>query len=786
MPKTYLIRATGFDRVEYEAEITAPSGSGTVELTGGAQGITFEAGQTDARRKPGVSEHQVGIAAFREADLTNIVHDATEGEAGVVVRKVASGEKVFQGFLLPDEYEDTPLAPQPDQVELRAHDGLTLLKNRSFGDLAVAGNPRPSVHLLLTGILNSLYSVSLEPEVVMKTVPQGFTDGPNDATTYPLGEVHYSPEAFKAKQDTRKEWVSQYDALEAIVKGFGMVLQQAPGRTTFFDGSGDQVRPLRWTLTQEGAINPDGTAPLWRGTVVYEGEVGISQQIDTSSGDPLQEAPRRYGRKENRVRVTHKHGPVQNFLQNPGFENFAEHWTFLNAPSPRIVRHAGIKETPDPTAKNQRYANLTYDADLSSGEEENLNQQFEMIRPAAGAALRISWSSWQDETLATRIEWDGDASISTFTEDVRAFTRKGETEIPITPLSRPIPKGTRTPVLNGNGDVQTHVTLRERAPAGAETLLVDADEEIKSSYTVLYLGFGTNVSPKRIPLHLFVPDGRLEQWSRESVQVAYQLGDGSRPTDTTPTIRFYLEASSNPGARANIWRLDDVAVQPIRGDQVLTETVHDATVDGGGDETAVETRVSSGPSIDSERRLLGNEYFTGDYNVTERITGDGSIDGFRVGGDATGDLSAGDRFWVQNAFPTTERYEVDFIVFEASPGTTRIETVGQVQPSEFTGTLFTTLTDRFSAFLWKRSPAQADTDARPLGQVLARERLRRHREKNERFEATERITPDSPRIWGPEVVDLNGTLYTVERAEASRTQGERRLTLLEYTDYGIN
>lgn len=784
MGKTYIARATGYDAVEFKTELEAPTGSGTVELPPAEEAIAFNTGAADGRRKPGVKEVQMSLAVFRTADLSPIV-DNGEGETEVKVTRTDTSDVVFRGFVYPDEYEDSPLAPQPDQVELRASDGLKLLESAPFGDLSISDQKAPSVHALLTAILDPLYSFPLDLEVLMRLAPEGFTAGPNTADTYRLSEVGYPTDGLRDQRSSTREWLSQYEALDNIVTACGLVMQQAPSHTTFFNPDGDEVRPLTWNLTHEDAVDANGEAPMWRDEVYY-GLTDVSRDLDAvRQRDEIEfDHSRRRARRVSEVEFTHEHGRVENVVRNAGFENRDEYWDLsAGTDASGIERHLNSEETPAPTSDDKLFLDLGYDAGAGSSIERRATQTLEFTQPTKVAGFRFSWESWQDQELEAFLRWEGTHSISTFSTQVRAKALPGSPAVSVEPLDRPIMEGARLPVENQNGDVTAVVTATTRAEAGDGRIEVDAQSEIPQGHQILYPGFLSSTG-NRLGLNKFVGPDRLSSWTSQTVHIPYVDGTGSEPGDPTPKLHIDIIADSNPDVGIARMKIDNLRLQPIQGDQILTETSLRASEPQSGEEEGFETVVGSGPTPENDRRLRGSTYYTGEHNVLERDT-DEATDNFVVEGDATDETSVGEKFWVESDGYGLEVYESTDITLLASPRRTRFDVAAGIDDIPTTGRLYTAIDSRFSAFRWKRNPSVSDGDARPLGEVIARLRMRYHRKKNFEFDITELFTEQSPRIWGTEFVTLNGRQYSVESVGALRVPGKRTLTLLEHKDYGL-
>jgi hypothetical protein len=261
-------------------------------------------------------------------------------------------------------------------------------------------------------------------------------------------------------------------------------------------------------------------------------------------------------------------------------------------------------------------------------------------------------------------------------------------------------------------------------------------------------------------------------------------GTGSRPSDPTPSLHLDVIADSNPDIGIARMKIDNLRLQPVQGGEVLTQTSLRASEPQSGEEEALETVVGSGPTIENERRIQGSTYYTGEHNVLERDADEVS-DHFIVEGDATDETSVGNKFWVKTGGYGLEVYKATDITLLASPTRTRFDVGAGIDDLPVTGTLYTNIDSRFSAFRWKRDTSVADSNAIPLGELIARNRMRYQRQKNFEFDLTELLTPDSPRIWGTEFVTLGGRQYSVESVGTLRVPGERTLTLLEHNDYGL-
>jgi hypothetical protein len=608
----------GFDyRVEiYDARYTGSSIEGTLQDE--QNWIVWNVGESDDDGTRPIKPHEVQLSIIETTDITPL-RGAAEDDIRIEVYYDGSGNIAYKGFLAPNNISTYPLGLQPDVVTLSGTEGIPLLQKKTVEDLPWSSNDFVPIMTAVRTILNEVYPMSLPIEVGVDWWPAG---GSLTSSDLPLQERDIPVDGFRESRPDG-DWLLLNDALKQALSMFDLIVQQTR--------RGSEVR---WWISAWDAYKPNGHIDTWLiqpdGATSFKGDQDVvvdldaldDQQIEGESEQP-QNDPAAQGRRRQSVAVTYDHPEVENFLQEPGFEDGGSKWAIGNPNvQATIVNHKDFPDrTPDETANNQKVGLLDYVDDGSvTGEREFGFEQTRLhVRPETDAGLRLEWNGYMNGLIHAEVRIKNG---STYWQDTRSNLRSGslpgEVSLPIQSLSAPIGKGVKVPIWVDNfTKVVSKITLSERAEKGDETLVGKLEKEVPSDAYVYYVE-PTTTSGASIEVDKFIPRDSREQWGKRRVYLPYQTPSGNRVSKNVLKIELGISMFEVAPDDRIRWLFDDVRLQPVKAGQPLNETVSETSAGEVGRAEELSQRFGSGAGENSISRIKnGFRWGVGGPNPTD-------------------------------------------------------------------------------------------------------------------------------------------------------------------------
>ena len=773
MTRTFDIEGTSITGIPIRARVVDTRvSSGAAELIGERQFIELEGGKSDYERVQSLWKKELRISALNNAGVGQVT-DAAEDEIQVTATRLDNGRKIFQGYLFPRRLTRRPLLPHDSTVELVANDGLPLLDGDDLDELALTDQNRVKVSEALKTLLDQVYDTPLPVEVGMRTWPQS---SQLTASDFPLENVRLDPDNYRERRPDGQSYQTQMKVLEDICSGLGLVCKQV-----WRDGS------LRWHLRQPWAVDSTGSVPMWEmagGSVSYLGSVDLSYDLQPKIDSGLydREHSQTFTRSRKSVSFTHDHTEVRSFLKEPGFERDGAEWSLVNTAdlTGEVSLHRNTSNTPNETAGDFRF--LSAQNFSNTGPGFVASQSGRIVAPESGAGLRLTWNGYNDgaDSFDTAFKLQlGTYYVKLFDTTVRAETPEGEGAIPVEPLEVSIPEGATLAVWSGDPrdgtfDFETTIETTARAEPGDTVIAGRANGAVPKNYAVMHLGL--TKSEFSFAANTFVAPANRQTWGSRDVSVGLTADDG-----TEVDARSY---SFEVGVGAGVtWLLDDVQLQPVLGGSPLNETVSAATVDSPGKREELEARLSSGPSEDNESRLFGKRFYDNTFGIVAIDTG---ADTVTVAGDARSALSgAVDPFDIFGSSGNDNTYFGTVDSYDSGANETTIDVSHPTLTDSSTdGSVGVGYNGAVNGFFWGIGADPQTTY--PLGELIARQRLRHMRVQPSRW-ALRPQPPDDPLLFhGHEIIQLRGSTYTVADTQTQPSTGKREITVLQSEDAGTS
>lgn len=389
--------------------------NGAAELFGGEQG-------TQDPAAPLVRSSMSFRVLKTQGALVSVFGEAMDAFPVIWERQLLSANPttgpwstIWRGFLHTRYYEDAPDA-WTDEVVLKAHDGIELLKTREY----VGITDSDSVWTTLKGILGGL-GFGFGYETIMRWYPYL-----SSQRTSRIIEYLYTQDARWGDENEPDLRLSQYAVLEELVGRFEMQLVQSKGLF--------RLRQ-RANLTGDQAI-----VEVYNSSGTYTG----TGTVDVVNVDPiteLQGRPRSFLSKIQQAQSTHEHGKIDNLLHNGSFEAaIGSEWTQhalpagLSANTRRILYDditGGWDELPDSQAENSYAYRISLTGAASVGSYDVITQQGAgTISGLGGNRLDVRFmSSLTNVTQTFKPEWRvkvGGFYLQAKVARIQASSLKGE------------------------------------------------------------------------------------------------------------------------------------------------------------------------------------------------------------------------------------------------------------------------------------------------------------------------------------------------------------------------
>jgi hypothetical protein len=603
MAQRFEVTARGrLQSVKNRVEIYDSRFSGSVtDLTAQRQFIIWNAGQQDGTGLAPIRPHEIELHLIDDGNLS-VLTDAAEDDIRVEVYREDTGDIVFKGYIAPNQFEDSPYLPDYTSVRLTGSAGLPLLEDSKVDTLSWSGNSSVTMMKAIRTILNTLYPTSINIEVGTHWFPEGISS----SNLLPLEYRRIEPNALRSPRPDG-DWLTLYDALKELLRTNGLTIQQTRR-------SGGIV----WWLSQWDAYKSNGHIDTWTvdpaGNSTYNGDQDVVVDLGTliNNNKIQREHRRRFERQRSSVTVTYDHPSADNFLIGSGFESSGGNWTIddTNVQNAGVFDHKNFSKTPARTNNNEEFALIRYNSNGANGATVFPFKQgsIPIVRPDKNAFLRLSLAGWEDKlfTYRARIENNGTYFTDTKTS-IRADTIKGDVELPVNPIDAPIPKGQRLPIRR-SFDFRSFFRVTERADTGDELIKGGLEQDIETPVELHYIKpVGSQDS---IALNVFTKgetrDGKLgnrKNWRRWSVSVPAQDENGDSLPSATMSLELGVKKVDLGNGDLN-WYFDNVRLQPIKGGQVLDQTVSEAADGDIGEKEEIDTIIGSGPTTNTVSRII--------------------------------------------------------------------------------------------------------------------------------------------------------------------------------------
>ena len=776
MIETFTTTGTSATGISLEATITDTrvSDGDTASLLDETRFLDLSKGRSDHVRIEPMVACEATLSVLRTAPVEQLT-DADEEEVEISLVRQDSGAEVFKGYFVPRRYEDRPFLPHDDVVSLTFDEGLPTLKGKSFGDMALTSRHRVRIITVIREVLNNVYDTALPLDIGMGWWPKSSLS----TSDLPLQYTWLDPDNFRQERPDGDEWQSQFRVLKSIFQAFGFVCRQ-----TYRGGR------LAWHIRQPYALTGTGDIEMWTvtpsGQITHQGQVDLSEDITTKidSGEIRRDHSRTFEEARQRVAVTHDHAAGADFIREGGFEEQGRFWNNIAA-GVSFLPHNTESKTPSGQPENQVVGKMSYDSDTGSGAFNiQLEQINSIVRPDARDSLQFSLNSWSSLLAATALRVKiGTAELDEEFAKVQFGASPDDSQILVEQLQDTVYEGQTLMVSIGNvvPQPEAYFEVEETAQEGDTVVRGQLSSSVPQGSYLVYprLKNEANVSSPFLLLNA-IPEEERETWSQTSIQFSATDGNGDRLQGKEVEIGLgFKETEDNAGIHE--FYFDDLSLEPFRNGQPMSSTLHAADVDSSGQEDDISTRVGSGPGEGSISRVFGQGIYDARFPI---LSCDKATNQVVVEGDARNILDAGIRI-VKHEVNGGEYSVTGSVTYDSATDTTTLDDVlGDKQLQDFgeQGYAVTGLQSEFSAFQWGTAPSGAGYY--PLGELLARQRLRYFRTQSERYEI-EPVPPDDPLLYhGHEVIVIDGTTYTISSLSSRPSTAERPITILENSDAG--
>lgn len=782
MIETFTTTGTSATGISLEATITDTrvSDGDTASLVDETRFLDLSKGRSDHVRIEPMVACEATLSVLRTAPVEQLT-DAGEQEVEMSLVRRDSGVEVFRGFFVPRRYEDRPFLPHDDVVSFTFDEGLPILKGKSFGDLSLSSRYRVRVVTVIREILSNVYESPIPIDIGMGWWPKSSLS----TSDLPLQYTWLNPNNFREERPDGDEWLSQFKVLKDIFQAFGLTCRQ-----------GYRDTRLAWHVRQHTSLTSGGEIPIWivtpSGQVNYQGQEDLSRDISSKiqNGEIRRQHSRTFEEARRRVAVTHDHATGADFIREGGFEEQGRFWNNIAAGA-SFLSHSTQPETPDGQPENQTVGKISFDSDNASGGVNiQLEQISNIIRPDARDSLRFSLDEWhsQPALLALKIQ-NANAQLAVETAKIQFDFQADASQILTDSVGDTVYEGQTLPVYEKGSDPpflllfetpRTFFRVEETAEEGATSIRGELLGSVKQGDLLGYPTLNDASSVENFPLQHFIPKGERDQWTGVQIEFSATNENGNRLEGRQMEVGLgFRERDRGDGVLE--FYFDNLSLEPFRNGQAMSSTLQTAEVDSIGEEDEVSTRVGSGPGEGSISRIFGQGIYDHRFPI---LSCDKATNQVVVEGDARNILDAGIRI-VKHEINGGEYSVTGPVTYDSASDTTTLDDVlGDKQIQDFgeQGFAVTGLQSEFSAFQWGTAPSEADYF--PLGELLARQRLRYFRTQSERYEI-EPVPPDDPLLYhGHEVVVIDGTAYTISSLSSRPSTAERPITILENRDAG--
>jgi hypothetical protein len=627
MSKRFEIPGKGQGNVPYRVDIYDAQWSGgvtTLDGDGESQYILVDRGDRGQNGMHPIYPSELRVFV-RDRTSLQPLFKRTDREVRMEVVRTDTGHHKMRGYMLTDFFEDAPWLPGPPAVEIRGADGLTTLKQYSFGDFygsdSYAAFTKAIVRLL-TNLYPSPNNLDVEFGVEWYPDYQGF-----EASNNPLHSMGVNPENFLQKRDREdSEYLNAFEALKELLSVYNLTLRQVQ----------PEGEELHWHIRHRSALDetsdpaglkvfrydPDG--------VTKEGYPKIRNVERDLTGEHFDVQHRRGpDRRWQSVTVTHDHMPIGNLVDGGDFEGYSlsdDGWTEINQEDWAFSTLLGYSTNdwlPDETQQNKQLLGLVRNEDVNlPGNQRAVFNHFLVKKDAftqiqgypraAAGELSLSWGKKEKEGTIGRVELSIDHEGTRYYladqhVEITIDAAKGEGHIYTESIPAPLKDRTVLPIVKGTDDWEQNqintFTVDGDHPAGAQKISGTLEKEVSSGRDLVMLGFQTDPNGGNIRLFNYGP---LKKWQSRKFRFSLEATDG---TFVTGPARLRIGGDFYDLGRDNrAFALDDIELSILLGGSPLDETKVIGFVGDFGEDVDVDVRTSDSPSKNNLGRLLGNLY----------------------------------------------------------------------------------------------------------------------------------------------------------------------------------
>jgi len=592
MAKRFEVAATGLSGVPYRVDIYLDGYSSSVDsLTADNNFLVIEGGTNEWQPTDVVWAKEARLFLADDTDLSGIIR-TQDKDVRMEVYRTDTSNLVFKGFVLTDLFEDDPYSFVP-RVQLRAIDGLTLLKNQTLDSIYGANTTYVPYTDGIAEILAEVYPTALDVEFGVEWYPD---EGTLSSSDCPLRYVGFDPNNYREDRP-QGDWFSLWDTLRDLLTTHGCVLRQA-------QPSGESII---WQVRQRSAIDGNGDLKVWRfnpdGTEKSGQPITKNYETDLSNNEVGAEHTRSFERRWQSVTVEHDHAPLENIFQEPGFELQGSDWTLHGDADldVSVRQHDNVAETPSGTQNNTyvlevEEVNTADPAVVDLAASQNLGNVSGLPPRTYGNLSFAEDAQGALDLPRFALIVDNKWYLSRFAVNVRAAAEDGVGIIYVDGLDRPIPEGASLPFgPSGTANQKGQITLTERAEKGDEVLRGEITTEVASNWVVWYPGFVNSSSKIETRNWKFIFGYASYQWLFEWVDDSGNVLSGD--------VDFEIHARRDNSLGTAYF--DDFSLTFARDGSELDTTAHKASIPVFGKDIAVSTRTNQGPSENNIARIRG-------------------------------------------------------------------------------------------------------------------------------------------------------------------------------------
>jgi hypothetical protein len=627
MSKRFKIPGKGQGNVPYRVDIYDSQWSGgvtTLDGDGESQYILVDRGDRGQNGMNPIYPSELRVFVCDRTSLQPLFK-RTDREVRMEVVRLDTGHHKMRGYMLTDFFEDAPYLPGSPALEIRGADGLTTLKQHSFGDF-YGSESYVAFTKAIVRLLTNLYPSpnELDVEIGVEWYPdyEGF-----EASNNPLRSMGVNPKNFLEKRDREdSEYLNAFEALKELLTEYNLTLRQVQ----------PEGEELHWHIRHRSALDetsdPAGLKVFRYGPdgVTKEGYPKIRNIERDLTGEHFDVQHRRGpDRRWQSVTVTHDHMPIGNLVDGGDFEGYSlsdDGWTEINQEDWAFSTLLGYSTNdwlPDETQQNKELLGLVRNEDFNLPGNQNAVFNHYLVKKdaftqiqgyprAAAGELSLSWGKKEKEGTVGRVELSIDHEGTRYYlaeqyVEITIDAAKGEGHIYTESIPAPLKDKTVLPIVKGTNDWEQNqintFTVDGDHPAGAQKISGTLEKEVSSGRDLVMLAFQTDSSGGNIRLFNYGP---LKKWQSRKFRFSLEATDG---TFVTGPARLRIGGDFYDLGRDNrAFALDDIELSILLGGSPLDETKVIGFVGDYGEGVGIDVRTSDSPSKNNLGRLLGDLY----------------------------------------------------------------------------------------------------------------------------------------------------------------------------------